>query len=50
MGEKFLPGRPVALGVVLVVLVASSVGQIEQHGVKVSGPIARKIAALSGWW
>src|SRR5262249_17358179 len=32
LGEKFLPGRPVALGVVLLALVVSSVGQIEQHG------------------
>jgi high affinity sulfate transporter 1 len=39
LGEKFLPGRPVALGVVLVALVVSSVGQIEQHGVKVVGQL-----------
>jgi high affinity sulfate transporter 1 len=37
LGEKFLPGRPVALGVVLVALVVSSLGQLEQHGVKVVG-------------
>ena len=39
LGEKLLPGRPVALGVVLVALVVSSVGQIEQHGVKVVGKL-----------
>jgi high affinity sulfate transporter 1 len=39
LGEKFLPGRPVALGVVLVALVVASVGQIEQHGVKVVGQL-----------
>jgi high affinity sulfate transporter 1 len=39
LGEKFLPGRPVALGVVLVALVVASVGQVEQHGVKVVGQL-----------
>jgi high affinity sulfate transporter 1 len=39
LGEKFLPGRPVALGVVLLALVVSSVGHIEQHGVKVVGQL-----------
>src|SRR5262249_42419513 len=34
LGEKFLPGRPVALGVVLLALVVASLGQVEQHGVK----------------
>jgi high affinity sulfate transporter 1 len=37
LGEKFLPGRPVALGVVLLALVVASLGQLEQHGVKVVG-------------
>jgi sulfate permease, SulP family len=35
LGEKFLPGRPVALGVVLLALIVASLGQVEQHGVKV---------------
>src|SRR5262249_20871137 len=35
LGEKFLPGRPVALGVVLLALVVASLGQVEEHGVKV---------------
>jgi high affinity sulfate transporter 1 len=39
MGEKFLPGRPVALGVVLLALVGASVGQIEQRGVTVVGQL-----------
>jgi high affinity sulfate transporter 1 len=39
MGERFLPGRPIALAVVLVALMVSSVGQIEQHGVKVVGEL-----------
>jgi high affinity sulfate transporter 1 len=39
LGEKFLPGRPVALGVVLVALVVASVGQIDQRGVKVVGQL-----------
>jgi high affinity sulfate transporter 1 len=38
-GEKFFPGRPVALGVVLLALVVSSLGQIEQHGVKAVGQL-----------
>ena len=39
LGEKFLPGRPVALAVVLLALVVASVGQIEHHGVKVVGQL-----------
>src|SRR6516225_1392074 len=39
LGEKFLPGRPVALGVVLVAIVVASVGQLTQQGVKVVGPL-----------
>jgi sulfate permease, SulP family len=37
LGEKFLPGRPVALAVVLLALVVASLGSLEQHGVKVVG-------------
>src|SRR4051794_27662401 len=36
-GDRFLPGRPVALGVVLFALVAASLSPLEQHGVKVVG-------------
>jgi high affinity sulfate transporter 1 len=39
LGEKFLPGRPVALGVVLLALVVAWLGRIEQHGVKVVGQL-----------
>jgi high affinity sulfate transporter 1 len=39
LGEKFLPGRPVALGVVLLALAVASLGHIEQHGVKVVGQL-----------
>jgi high affinity sulfate transporter 1 len=39
LGERFLPGRPVALGVVLLALVGASLGRIEQRGVKVVGPL-----------
>jgi MFS superfamily sulfate permease-like transporter len=39
LGEKLLPGRPIALGVVLVGLVVSSVGQLEEHGMKVVGQL-----------
>jgi high affinity sulfate transporter 1 len=37
LGEKLLPGRPVALGVVLLALLVAWLGQVEQHGVKVVG-------------
>lgn len=39
LGEKILPGRPVALGVVFLALVVAGLGQIEQHGVKVVGSL-----------
>jgi high affinity sulfate transporter 1 len=39
LGEKFLPGRPVALGVVLLALAVASLGHFEQHGVEVVGQI-----------
>lgn len=38
-GEKYLPGRPVALLVVVLSLVVSSLGQVENHGVKVVGEL-----------
>jgi high affinity sulfate transporter 1 len=37
LGERFLPGRPVALGVVLVALLVASVGRVAEHGVHVVG-------------
>lgn len=39
LGEKLLPGRPVALAVVLLALVGAWLGQVEQHGVKVVGQL-----------
>lgn len=38
-GSRFLPGRPVALGVVLVALVAVWLGGLDQQGVKIVGDI-----------
>src|SRR5262249_10867093 len=37
VGDKLLPGRPVALGVVALALAAASLGQVAEHGVKVVG-------------
>jgi SulP family sulfate permease len=39
LGEKVLPGRPVALGVVLAALVVASLGHVEKHGVNVVGDL-----------
>src|SRR5262245_8722970 len=39
LGEKLLPGRPAALGVVLLGLVVASVGHVETQGVKVVGDL-----------
>ncbi len=36
-GDKFLPGRPIALGVVLIAIAVATLGQVEEHGVKVVG-------------
>jgi SulP family sulfate permease len=38
-GERRLPGRPVALAVVLLSLIAVAVGQLERYGVKIVGQI-----------
>jgi high affinity sulfate transporter 1 len=39
LGERFLPRRPVALGVVLLALLVASLGHVEAHGVKVVGDL-----------
>jgi high affinity sulfate transporter 1 len=39
LGDKLLPGRPVALGVILLALVVAALGQVEEHGVKVVGEL-----------
>jgi high affinity sulfate transporter 1 len=39
LGEKYLPGRPVALAVVLLALLAASLGHVDEHGVAVVGEL-----------
>jgi high affinity sulfate transporter 1 len=39
LGEKFLPRRPIALGVVLLAIGLAWLGQVDQHGVKVVGQL-----------
>jgi high affinity sulfate transporter 1 len=46
LGERLLPGRPVALGVVLLGLVVASLGQVEQHGVKIVGSLPAGLPQL----
>ena len=45
LGERKLPGRPVALFVVLLSLVAVALGQFEQQGVKIVGGIPAGLPA-----
>ena len=47
-GEKLLPGRPVALAVVLLSLLAVALGHLEQYGVKIVGEIPAGLPRL-GW-
>jgi high affinity sulfate transporter 1 len=46
LGERFLPGRPVALGVLVLALVAASLGQVEEHAVKVVGELPAGLPQL----
>ena len=46
VGERRLPGRPVALGVVLLALVAVALGHFDQHGVKIVGEIPAGLPRL----
>jgi high affinity sulfate transporter 1 len=39
LGDRLLPGRPVALGVVLLALLVASLGQVAEHDVKVVGQL-----------
>src|SRR5262249_4406464 len=39
VGDRLLPGRPVALGVILLALVVATLGQVEEHGVMVVGQL-----------
>jgi high affinity sulfate transporter 1 len=47
-GEKLLPGRPVALAVVLLSLLAVAIGNLEQYGVKIVGDIPAGLPRF-GW-
>jgi len=47
-GEKLLPGRPVALAVVLLSIFAVALGHLEQYGVKIVGEIPAGLPRL-GW-
>jgi len=48
LGERFLPGRPVALGVVILAIVAMSLAPLEEMGVKTVGTIPSGLPQL-GW-
>lgn len=48
IGEKLLPGRPVALAVVLLALLAVAIGNLEQYGVKIVGHIPAGLPRF-GW-
>jgi MFS superfamily sulfate permease-like transporter len=39
LGEKLLPGRPAALGLVLLALLVAALGHVEKHGVKIVGEL-----------
>lgn len=39
LGDKFLPGRPIALGVVLLAIGVSALSHADQHGVKIVGDL-----------
>jgi len=47
LGDKFLPGRPVALGVVILSLVAVPVFGLSQYGVKVVGELPGGLPSLA---
>lgn len=46
VGERFLPGRPVALGVVLLALLTVAIGHLDQKGVKIVGDIPAGLPRL----
>jgi len=48
LGEKFLPGRPVALFVVLLSLWAVAVGHFDEQGVKIVGEIPAGLPQFQG--
>jgi high affinity sulfate transporter 1 len=46
LGDRLLPGRPVALGVVLLSLAAVALGQLERYGVRIVGDIPAGLPRL----
>jgi high affinity sulfate transporter 1 len=46
LGEKLLPGRPVALGVVVLSIVVMSFSSLEEHGLKTVGEIPPGLPAI----
>src|SRR4051794_17701996 len=50
LGDKLLPGRPVALGVVLLALLGASLGQVETHGVKIVGELPAGLPHFQAAW
>jgi high affinity sulfate transporter 1 len=48
LGDKLLPGKPVALGVVLISILAVWFWQLDVHGVKIVGEIPAGLPSLQG--
>lgn len=46
VGEKLLPGRPVALGVVALSIMGVAMGSLDQYGMSVVGPLPPGLPAL----
>jgi high affinity sulfate transporter 1 len=46
LGDRLLPGRPVALAVVVIALVVASLGEVKEHGVKVVGHLPAGLPGL----
>lgn len=46
VGEKMLPGRPVALGVVALSIVVVAVGSLDQYGMSIVGPLPQGLPKL----
>jgi SulP family sulfate permease len=47
LGERFFPGRPVALGIVALAIVVATALGLAAHGVPVTGPVPRGLPSLS---
>jgi hypothetical protein len=48
-GERFLPGRPIALGVVALSIITASLFGFSAPGVATTGPIPAGLPSLHGW-